>query len=520
MFEMNTRNRRIWGVLLVCLVGLGMSAGCQRFTAPEAPPTAPALSFRPGRGITEVECPFNIPFESDLKATCGTVEVPEDYAQTEGRKIELFVAIIHSTGANPFRDPVVFLPQYAGLSLLDMIGYIGFQLGDVLEERDLVYMEYRGLGHSGPELDCPEFTEAYFQTWRTKPSPDVEVALYEEAVNICRERLINAEIDPSKYSVNEVAADLSVLRLVLGYDPFNLLTGRFGAEVAFIMLRDYPQAVRSVAIFEAAFPMPYLRAEMEAISLQNSLDLLFNACLTDEECRLAYPDLESALYGSVDQLNLSPAEIKIFFPGENNLTPVKVTGDDLLLLIDTMLMSSRTIANIPKMLDEVAHGNVKNISDELQTFRMQQEAELVMGPEISAACTGLHASFFQETPASQDVQPVVMDAIQNSYAYLGRICPIWTGSQPGMPAGQPIRSDAPVLIIQGQFTPSLSPDLVSVQMREMKNVLHVVVPNRSVDVIDAETCSLGLLFDWLRDPGSNLNTDCVNDVEPIDFAMP
>jgi len=511
--------RSITLLIFILTAGLAISS-CGRLFAPEPTITPLISSFNPSSSMNEIDCPFNVPNQAEYEVSCGQVEVPEDYAEIGGDQIELFIAILHATGENPRRDPIVLLPQSAGMSMVDVIAYVGFQLGELLVERDLVYMEYRGLGNSGPRLDCPEYNEAYFQTWLEVLSPDQEAAIYEEGLQTCRDRLLNLEIDPASYTADEIAADLNAMRLSLGYEQFNLLAGGYGAEVALTMLRDFPQSVRGVAVFEVGIPREYLRAEMTAISLQGSLDLLFNSCQADEDCRLAYPNLEATLYGLVDQYNRQPVDVDLFVPGQTGLTPVKVTGSDFLLLIQSMLMTNQSISNIPKLVYELGQGQAIRMSDELQSYRMNLPDELVLGVEVSAACEGSHASYLQNTPDSQDVQAVIMEAVQSEARVFELVCPLWTGKQPGVPAGQPLRSEVPLLILQGEFTPHLSPNVVAGLVREMDNVQHIVIPNLSNDIFGGESCAGLLMFQWLDDPLADLDTSCVDSTEPIDFYMP
>jgi hypothetical protein len=172
----NHFHSRIFVLLLAVSLALAGS-GCLGFLAPKPTPT-PLISssFDPARGMNEVKCPFTGPQGVDF--TCYQLEVPEDYAQIEGDKIELFATVIHSPNPVPARDALVLLPQNAGLSLTDQVAYIGGQLGELLEDRDLVYYEYRGLEQSGVDLNCPEFYQAYLQTWLDALNPEEEAALY------------------------------------------------------------------------------------------------------------------------------------------------------------------------------------------------------------------------------------------------------------------------------------------------------------------------------------------------------
>ena len=332
--------------------------------------------------------------------------------------------------------------------------------------------------------------------------------------------MANAEVDPSLFTTDEIAADLNMLRLALGYSQFNLLGGGFGSQLALTMIRDYPLAVRSAVLFELSFPKEYLTAESNAVGMQNSLDLLFNRCLSDEKCRLAFPSFEQQFYTAVDQLNTRPAEIEVFFPDNSQLTPIKVSGSDFILLIHDLLRTRSTIAAIPKLVDNINSGRVERMAVELQQNRMNLPEEIVLGLEINTACEGLHANFWQSTPISRDVQPVILEAFQDEWRVYQQICPLWTGRELGLPAGQALTSEVPVLTLQGEFSPEYTPEMVAELMRGVKNAVNVVIPNVGDDTFNGTSCAGLLLYDWLNEPGTNLDTSCVNNTEPITFQMP
>jgi hypothetical protein len=62
--------------------------------------------------------------------------------------------------------------------------------------------------------------------------------------------------------------------------------------------------------------------------------------------------------------------------------------------------------------------------------------------------------------------------------------------------------------------------VVAEQVREMKNALHVVIPNMSNDVFGGESCAGLLIYEWLANPNTRLNTSCANNTEPIEFYLP
>jgi pimeloyl-ACP methyl ester carboxylesterase len=482
------------------------------------PTATPLAAIAPASGLKEVKCPFFV--AQDLNITCGTIEVPEDYSEIDGEQIEIMAVVVHSQNPNPARDPVVLLGFDAASSFLEFVPYIARSFGPLLEERDGLFYSFRGHGEPGPALDCPEFYEAYLQTWLDDFSMEQELALYLPVMQTCQERLLNDEIDPTVYSIDALTTDLNTLRLALGYSQLNLISGAFGSELALTMIRNYPQAVRSAVIMDFSMPIAYVTQETYAVGLQHSLDAFFNLCSNDEDCRLAFPGLESQFYQVVDNLNLRPAEVKVFLPNQSNLTTVKVSGDDFVQLVGDMLYSRTTIAQIPNLILDTYNGDVGKMSIPLQQIRMQQPENSHIGLQFSTLCAELHANFWQSTTAMQDVHPAVQSAIGTDWLAMQELCSTWTGHGPAAPEGQPLRSDVPVLVFHGELNPRISSDQISELLQGMGNSTLLTVPNMSSDVFGGDSCSGNLFYEWMTDPEVRLDTACLEQTEAIEFTMP
>ena len=182
----------------------------------------------PVLGFEEWDCPF--PALDGV--TCGYLTVPEDRSQPDGYVVELAVAIISPTGANPDPVPVVYLEGGPGGASL--ISTDAFQAEPIVEDHTLILFDQRGTGFSIPSLNCPELED--------------DTSSDEDPVQACRDRLEADEINLQMYNSAANAADVYDLVTALGYDQVNLWGISYGTKLGLTILRDYPEIVQSAVL--------------------------------------------------------------------------------------------------------------------------------------------------------------------------------------------------------------------------------------------------------------------------------
>jgi hypothetical protein len=95
----------------------------------------------------------------NLEARCGKYEVFEDRSARTGRRISLNVVVVPATSAHPSADPLFFFSGGPGQGATGAAGAAGFGfLARVRKDRDLVFIDQRGTGHSNP-LNCDRFDD-------------------------------------------------------------------------------------------------------------------------------------------------------------------------------------------------------------------------------------------------------------------------------------------------------------------------------------------------------------------------
>ena len=88
---------------------------------------------------------------------CGYVSVLEDRAKPHGNVIRLAVARLRGSVPSPHPDPVIYLAGGPGESALGRTYWLIDDARFIWEERDLILLDQRGVGHSEPRLECPDY---------------------------------------------------------------------------------------------------------------------------------------------------------------------------------------------------------------------------------------------------------------------------------------------------------------------------------------------------------------------------
>src|SRR5258705_7144435 len=185
-------------------------------------------SDTPRRAVALTEC--RLP-KLPLSAQCGTLEVPENRAKPDGRKVSLAIAVLPANTLNPRAAPLFMLAGGPGQAA-SFLGPFAAGLTGVRKDRDIVLVDQRGTGRSSP-LRCAAF----------KPDDSADTTLELDQVpkaGACVKELMAAGVDAAQYTTAAWIADLDAVRTALGYAKVNLWGGSYGTRAAPENLRAYP----------------------------------------------------------------------------------------------------------------------------------------------------------------------------------------------------------------------------------------------------------------------------------------
>ncbi|MER8003485.1 alpha/beta hydrolase [Streptomyces sp. NPDC095613] len=191
--------------------------------------------------------------------TCGTVEVPLDYAEPDGARITLTVSRATATGKAEHRQgALVFNPGGPGASGVSFPLAAGLpEWKRLAEAYDFVGYAPRGVGRSG-SLSCQEpadFAKAPTQS-PTHPSESYKRQRIAEAKAYALgcARAAGAAL-PHYNSLNN-ARDLDVLRAALGEPKLTFMGASYGTYFGALYATLFPSHVRRMVFDSAVNPDP------------------------------------------------------------------------------------------------------------------------------------------------------------------------------------------------------------------------------------------------------------------------
>ena len=158
------------GVALVLLAWVGHA---------QEPPSSTPFT---GPELVEADCPMWFDRPRGLHVDCGYVAVLEDRGTPDGHVIRLAVARLRGSDPSPRPDPVIYLAGGPGVSALESIDRFTDDARFIWKERDLILLDQRGVGHSEPRLECPDYPRLQValldrnldpdsRTWPPRPTP-------------------------------------------------------------------------------------------------------------------------------------------------------------------------------------------------------------------------------------------------------------------------------------------------------------------------------------------------------------
>jgi pimeloyl-ACP methyl ester carboxylesterase len=373
--------------------------------------------------------------------------VPENRAESSGRKIRLAVAVLKSRSANPEPDPVIFLSGGPGSGAL--YGVANWRNSSLREHRDLILFDQRGSGYSQPDLRCPEIFSAGAEMERQSLSVDERVAREVEAAADCRGRLIGEGIELGAYNSAASAADLNDLRLALGLEQWNLYGLSYGGRLALTAMRDYPEGIRSAVLDSPRTPIVN-DFEVSAADKDRVFQTLFAGCAADPPCAAAYPDLEGVFEELVRRLNEKPAAIMAPDPETGGLQEATFTGDDLVGGLFNAMYDTAMIPYLPLAGYQIHAGN----------YDVLEGLSAALGPS-STFSQGMFYSVlcYEEMPfndpeairESREAYPLLKGYLAADS--LAAICGIWGSGEAGAIEASPVVSDIPTLVMVGEYDP-------------------------------------------------------------------
>jgi pimeloyl-ACP methyl ester carboxylesterase len=485
---------------LLCIAAL--LAACTA-SAPSATPTSPATAIKIGR-VSMNPCQLG---SADIfrvyKALCGSVQVYENTTTQKGRRVLLNVAVVSAAPAAPGAtttpghspDPLFLLAGGPGQASTQAFALHVPDFDSVLQQRDLVLVDMRGTGQSNP-LRCS--------------TPDLQATPSPAPADALKTYLATLNADPTLYTTQAAANDLDQVRQALGYQKINLLGVSYGTRLALAYLRQYPDRARTLTL-DGVSPLDWELGPHNPANAQRSLDLIFAECSADTACHTVYPNLPQEFASLMATLDKQPIEVNLVHPLTNQRIQLVLTHDEAAQAIQFMSLSDNTIAAIPRLIhDVVANGQYNLLASQYLIASYSLSQVVADGLYLSVVCTE-DVPFYPATP--EQVSSYLPDHTQEQ----AQQCQAWPHATVPTAFKQPVRSNAPVLMLSGQLDPVTPPSNSEQAARTLPNSLSLVIPGLGHNVVFTD-CLPDLVAAFLQaGTVKGLDTSCIKQIQPAPF---
>ncbi|HEX6792996.1 MAG TPA: alpha/beta fold hydrolase [Casimicrobiaceae bacterium] len=423
---------------------------------------------------------------------CGTLEVPENRQQPNGRKLSIFVAVLPPNTLSPKPDPLVLLAGGPGQAA-STLGPFASQLTAVRRTRDIVLIDQRGTGRSSP-LSCPALAPDEHAEFDTDPVPKA---------TLCAQQLAAGGVDASQYTTSAWTADLDAMREALGYARMNIWGGSYGTRVAQEYVRRHPERVRSV-VLDGVAP-PSLRISFDVWRTRaDAVDGVIEACRASTTCAKAHPDPAGVLRDIRAALE-GGRTAKLRDPRTGAMLDMHVDFDTIIGALQPLTYSPEAASLIPELLSLAHEGEYAPLLAAAMTIVGDLPYEFNPALFYSVTCAEDAPRVTAEERASGVANERARALARRTIA----VCDHWPKGRYPPDFATPLVSTLPVLILSGGLDPVTPPAYGEQVAKGLPNSRHVIASGFA-HIVSPHVCAPRLIAAFVDAAGfDTLPKDCI-----------
>jgi pimeloyl-ACP methyl ester carboxylesterase len=414
-------------------------------------------------------------------ALCGVLQRPLNPAEPQGKTIGVHVAVLPALARNKKPDPVFLLAGGPGQSAIGLAPTSESLFARLLNRRDVVLVDQRGVGKSAP-LACDD-DEAGAPLAGRLDNDGVAAMLMR-----CRDALQKLPHgDLLQYTTTIAMQDVDAVRAALGAERINVIGGSYGTRAGLEYARQFPQRVRRLVLDGVAPPDMALPATFSPDG-QAALDAVLAACEADKGCQARHPQLRERWRALAAAM---PKPLPIVHPLTGAVETITVTRDMLAAQIRLPLYAPALASALPAAMDRATRGDLGPLLAMSLGMSSRRETQLAMGMHFSVVCA-------EDLPRMAQAKESPGPDFGTQFAELyTRICAGWPrGDVPAAFYTVPALP-APALVLSGGADPVTPPRHGERVAKALgASARHVVVPQAGHGTISLP-CMRDVLFRFI-----------------------
>ncbi len=452
------------------VLGAAILTGCQPVgdSAPTLMPKTIALT----------DCQIK---DFDGIARCAQVAVPEDSAKPDGKKIEIFVALLPSLSPQPVADPLFLFAGGPGQAASDL-GRLVSTMQSVRKSRNIVLVDQRGTGKS-KTLTCDLVEKGKSKDPVTEAfNPDTRALEKDWAQCIAA-----LQGNPALHRTDDYIADLELVRKGLGLGQINLWGGSYGSRVALRYMKLHPQSIRT-ATLDGVAPTA-LRLPDDALqSSQAQLEAALAACAASPACAQAYPRIAESLDALLAKLRKAPQTITLPHPATGKAVTGLATERTVVSFLWPLLYQPEAARLIPSLINSAIQGDYAPLAATI-AGQAVGESDISLTQRFAVMCA---EDMLGRTAPQQPRFQAVSDLFYS-------LCSTFPHGKVAPEFFEPTVSAIPTLLLSGSLdpvTPPASGALVASTLSQSKHIVvnglgHIVSPHSCIRRVMAKFIDKG-----------------------------
>ena len=462
----------------------------------------PAARGGPRGPLVATDCPDDVSSAVIAQVECASLTVPES-PDNPDRLITVFVTTVHGPEGAEGREPIV-VPSLANQPNYGGIAPLAQRVG-----RDVIIVDTRGTAHSTPRLECPEVTATAPEVWAAPTADPGGRARLLDAVSTCHQRWTAAGVDLASYDLIRAAADLEVLRKVLGIERWNVVAYGDASRVAFELLRAAPAPIRSLVLDSPEVPGTDPRA-VAGPATQRAVRRVLDSCASDTRCRAEHPGARGLLSRAMAAVAHRPVRLTVDLDGAR--VPVLLDAGFVARSLRQLMSDGGSsgalfrLLSIPGFLETVADRRRGPLARAVGRL-VQFEGPLCLGfrtPCLPAhhASTGVDLTVLCRdiAPFTEPDAPRLGPGFRPAYGASPwwDVCDVWPVDRAPPEVADPPQSEIPTLVVLGRYAPYSPESTVRPALAGLGGASYVVDPAAAHNVLP-RPCGAEARNTWIED---------------------
>ena len=420
-----------------------------------------ALVFQP--------CSLNSPIAKEgIEAQCTTLQVAENPAEPNGRKIGLKIAwVAPENEADALPDPIFMLAGGPGQSALQTYPGMDPAFKEARKRRHVILVDQRGTGGSNA-LNCDMDGDA----------PDTaSIDAARDLAKACVATL-SKKADLRYYTTTDAVRDLETVRHALGVDKINLMGVSYGTRVAQQYALRHANHTRTV-LLDSVVPNTLPLGNIFARNLDDALALQFGQCTKDPACRDKLGDPREQLDALLAKLRANPPLVQYRDASTYALKEDRLTAEMVAGLVRMYAYMPLASGLLPKLIQEANGGHYAGLMALAQMMSGEMQDAMAMGMQLSVVCSEDSESMVTR---KEDENTVLGNLMPSGMAAM---CKIWPKGKVPADFHKALATQVPALVLEGEFDPVTPPRYGEAVVKALPNGRLFVLKGQGHNVIGA-----------------------------------